>query len=67
MKSNNFDRSKCEKYEEMLSFYIDNELSEADKAALETHLSSCADCRAAHEDLREMLGALNGLEELDLP
>ena len=44
----------CEKYPEMISAYIDGELSEEEKAELEAHLNICEDCRSAFEIYREI-------------
>lgn len=39
---------------ERLSEYVDGDLGAADRAALEQHLSSCADCRGAVMELRRV-------------
>lgn len=54
----------CEKYPEMISAYIDGELSEEEIAELEAHLISCEDCRSAFEIYRDISQEiLNDLEE----
>lgn len=35
----------CEKYEKQISLYIDNELSNEDKKALEQHIMECNHCK----------------------
>ena len=44
----------CEKYEELISGYVDGELSEAEVSELEAHLASCGDCRRALEFYRTL-------------
>jgi hypothetical protein len=45
-----------DKWTEKLSDYLDGELTEADRAELGRHLETCADCRAALEQLRDIVG-----------
>jgi hypothetical protein len=40
-----------------LSEYIDGDLSEPDRAAVDSHLAVCAECRTVLEDLRTIVGA----------
>jgi len=44
--------------QEMLSAYLDDELSVADRRQLEAHLSGCADCSAALEALEALRGRI---------
>lgn len=44
----------CSKYDELLSAYLDGEVSETEKAEIEAHLESCADCRKYLSLLRTM-------------
>jgi hypothetical protein len=37
--------NKCNKYNELISAYIDNELNEDDRAVLDAHLETCDECR----------------------
>lgn len=48
--------------QELLSDYLDGELSGADLADLEQHLESCAECQAELESLRKTLSVLGGLK-----
>jgi hypothetical protein len=48
---------------ERLSEYLDGELGEADRAAIEVHLRECAVCRATLEDLRVVVGMAARLED----
>jgi anti-sigma factor RsiW len=45
----------CAQWERSISDYIEDGLGEPDRAALETHLASCAPCRELEESLREIL------------
>lgn len=36
---------KCEEAEELITAFVDNELSRPDRSTLETHLATCATCR----------------------
>jgi mycothiol system anti-sigma-R factor len=36
---------KCEEAEELITAFVDNELAQADRSTLETHLATCARCR----------------------
>lgn len=45
-----------------LSEYVDDELPVADRAALESHLSSCAECSAVLADLRMVVARAGSLE-----
>lgn len=47
--------SDCE-FGSRLSAYHDNELSPADRAAVEAHLQQCADCRLALGAIRDVSG-----------
>ncbi len=48
----------CAEAESRLHAYFDGELDALDAAAFEGHLETCADCRAALEDLEAMRAAL---------
>ena len=41
--------NECERYETMLSAYLDGELPEAEEAELKAHLANCPDCAAMYE------------------
>ncbi|MGE4484202.1 MAG: zf-HC2 domain-containing protein [Oscillospiraceae bacterium] len=41
--------SKCSKYEEMISAYVDGELTSAEETELTAHLNDCEQCRALLE------------------
>jgi hypothetical protein len=44
-----------------LSEYLDDELTPAERAAMESHLAACPDCAAALEDLREVVARASTL------
>ena len=46
-----------------LSAYLDGELSDAERASIEAHLQTCADCRAVLTDLRSIVAAASRLPE----
>ncbi|OGO77731.1 MAG: hypothetical protein A2Y23_02215 [Clostridiales bacterium GWB2_37_7] len=46
----------CEKYEKLISLYVEMELNEEDKKALELHLDSCENCRQQLEAIQCMQG-----------
>jgi anti-sigma factor RsiW len=57
----NIGKSEHERIAEMLSAYIDGELSPAQKARVETHLAECEECA---EDLRTLRQTVNLLGQL---
>jgi len=52
--------SECEKYLEMISAQIDNELSPEEERELKRHLESCPSCRRVKEAFGAVAGALDG-------
>lgn len=58
---------RCEYYQELLSPYLDKELTKEEQEALEIHLQSCAYCRASLDRLQEMLKHLKVLQDVELP
>lgn len=46
-----------------LSEYVDGELASGERAALEAHLATCADCRATLEELRRVVARAKALED----
>jgi anti-sigma factor RsiW len=43
---------------EHISLYLDDELEQGDRLSVETHVKSCADCRAALDGERELISAI---------
>ncbi|MGE5404501.1 MAG: anti-sigma factor family protein [Candidatus Saccharibacteria bacterium] len=58
---------KCQDARELLSPYIDNEVTEKEKIMLEEHLSVCAHCNKELAELRSMVDCLHQLGELQAP
>ncbi|MGI9952060.1 zf-HC2 domain-containing protein [Moorellaceae bacterium AZ2] len=59
---------KCRQAKKILSPYIDGELSEAERAALEEHLGSCEACRSEVEALKNISEDLKGIyQEVKAP
>ena len=48
----------CEKYFDLISAYIDGELTASEEAELNTHLASCSHCRAVYDALAGISGEL---------
>jgi len=46
-----------------LSEYLDGELDDAERVALEAHLATCADCTAVLADLRRVVGRAQALDD----
>lgn len=57
---------KCEKIEEFLSPYLDNELSPEEKKLVQEHLESCKECRLLFSSLKEARQALSAFPELEV-
>lgn len=57
----------CSRIENLLSEYIDEELSKSDFIDVENHLSVCADCRAELAALRALVSASNEIETAQPP
>jgi len=56
----------CERIEELLSSYLEGELSTADKDMVEAHLASCPDCAALLAVLGRAQKALAGFPKLEV-
>lgn len=52
-----------DRWTDRLSEYLDDELASGERAALEAHLGTCADCRATLDDLRRVVARAQGLED----
>lgn len=55
----------CERFGEEIGAYLDGELAERDRLALEAHLPDCAACEGALAGHRELFAALAGLPQLE--
>lgn len=56
----------CERIEELLSPYLEDELAAEDRRLVEAHLKDCSDCRALLAALTETRAVLNGFPELEI-
>jgi len=52
-----------DKWTDRLSDYVDGELTSEERTALETHLATCADCRATLEELRKVVARGRALDD----
>ena len=44
----------CRQIDEMLSGYLDGELTQGDRQRVQLHLESCAKCRTAFDEMAEL-------------
>jgi len=51
----------CEQWSELLSAWVDGELRESERKALEEHLQNCQSCRQAERELRELKRKLEAI------
>lgn len=52
-----------DQWTDRLSEYVDGELANGERHALEAHLATCAECRATVEDLRKVVGRARALDD----
>lgn len=57
----------CNEIKELLSFYLDNELHENDRKQVVKHLENCSNCKAELERIKDIIEALNEIEDIELP
>ena len=48
----------CQRFEELLSAYLERELAAAEKAEADVHLAACPDCAALLALMKDMTGAM---------
>ena len=53
--------------DDQLNAYADGTIDAVDRAPVETHLASCAECRQTVDDLREILQATGSLDQREPP
>lgn len=58
---------KCEKIQELLSEYIDNEINEITKKEIATHLEKCPKCQSEYVELKNIINLCGEMENIDLP
>lgn len=54
----------CEQARAQMTFYLDDELQDSDRAALEAHLANCMTCRERFDQERRFLESLRGARPL---
>lgn len=54
-----------EKYQELLSRDLDNDLTDDEKKELQVHLDECENCRKEQDELKKIKGTLSNVEELN--
>lgn len=57
----------CGEIIELISLYIDNELDNESRNDIEEHIETCESCRSELESLREIVGVLGSIEDVELP
>ena len=57
----------CQEVKEKLSCYIENDLPEGEKAAIQQHLSGCPSCREELDSLSKTINAVKQLPEIEAP
>jgi anti-sigma factor RsiW len=57
----------CERVQNLLSAYVDHELSPDEQRVVRAHLVGCSACSAEHETLVALKGRLSALESLEVP
>jgi len=55
----------CERFEELLSAYLEGALSAGEKAEMDAHLAACASCAELYAIFRETQAALAGFPEAE--
>ena len=57
----------CKQIEEMMSLYIDHQLSKEEILAFEAHIQNCVSCKQELDILKQIVKQCNNLEEEPLP
>ena len=57
----------CEQMNELLSAWLDGELSENEQRQMQAHLEQCAQCRALFEQLQALHTSFSDMEEIPAP
>lgn len=55
----------CERFEELLSAYLEGELAAAEKAEVDAHLAACPKCAALLALMKDMTGAMAAFPEAE--
>ena len=54
---------KCDSFQEYLDGYLDGSLSELENEAMRAHMDSCGACKKIYEEQKQLLEALNDLDD----
>jgi anti-sigma factor RsiW len=57
----------CQELVEIITDYLEDALSPADRARFEAHIAACADCTAYLEQMRQTVSVVGRLREEDIP
>jgi len=57
----------CEKIIELISFYIDESISDNDKIIVEEHIKNCQNCQNYFDELKSIISQVNNIEDVELP
>lgn len=58
-------KKQCPKVQELLSGYLDQELTQQQSQLVRVHLESCDDCQAVYNDLKTMRDSIGNLQYPD--
>ncbi len=58
---------KCEETRELMSLFIDNELTDAEQAVFNKHITTCSQCKQELKLLQDIVAVFNTVEEVELP
>lgn len=59
--------SACQSVQDLLSAYLDGELTSEEQTFVSTHLQSCEDCQAEYQQLLQLKQAFANMPEVSLP
>lgn len=57
----------CQEIQDLLSPYLDGEVTSLEKQAVEKHIRLCAACRQELNDLKEVISVMQSLKDVPLP
>jgi anti-sigma factor RsiW len=66
-KTENVQSQQCESVRELLSPYIDRQVSLDERQQVETHLASCATCQGELDQIRAVVTGLKALPQMAVP
>jgi predicted anti-sigma-YlaC factor YlaD len=58
---------RCKKAKELISPYMDGELSEGERKMIESHMKDCGNCRAEFEEIQHLHNLVAGAERFNAP